>query len=210
MSDSLFKIILYVHIICGTFALIAGTVAMIAQKGQKLHSNSGRYFFWGITGVFISSLYLSIVKENVFLFFVGFFSFYLAATGYRSLTIFKTGKAEIIDYTITLFGFVSGLSLLIFSYMTMTKTSLPIVPIFFGVISLLLAAKDFKNIKNGFDKKKRFDSHGGRMAGAFVAVITAFIVVNIQIENQWILWILPTFIIIPIAVKQIRNFTKKA
>jgi uncharacterized membrane protein len=210
MEDSLFKPILYLHIICGTFSLIAGTMAMIAQKGLKIHNYSGKFFFWGITGVFLSSLYLSIVKENVFLFFVGFFSFYLAATGYRSLTTFKTGKAEMIDYIISVFGFLSGLSLLIFSYMTMTKTSLPIVPIFFGLISLLLAGKDFKNIKNGFDKKKRFDSHGGRMAGAFVAVITAFIVVNIEIENQWMLWVLPTFIIIPIAVKQIRNFTKKA
>jgi uncharacterized membrane protein len=210
MSDSLFKIILYVHIICGAFALVAGTMAMIGQKGQKLHGNSGRCFFWSITGVFLSSLYLSIVKENVFLFFVGFFSFYLAATGYRSLTIFKTGKVEMVDYIISLFGMSSGLGLLVYSFMTLAKGSFAIVPIFFGLIALSLASVDFKNIRKGFDKTKRFNSHGIRMAGAYVAVITAFIVVNIQIKNQWMLWVLPTFIIIPIAVKQIRNFTKKA
>ena len=59
-----------------------------------------------MAGVFVTSIYMSIVKDNIFLLLVGFFSFYLASTGYRILYLKKLGLQPIapqaVDYLIGL------------------------------------------------------------------------------------------------------------
>jgi uncharacterized membrane protein len=90
--EKVFQAVLILHIICGTTGLLTGTTIMMLRKGGKTHRNLGKIFFAGMAGIFITSLYMSLVKGNWFLLCVGFFSFYLAASGYRVL-YFKTPDA---------------------------------------------------------------------------------------------------------------------
>ena len=87
MNFSLFSCILIVHIAGGTIGLVTGLIGMISPKGKKLHRGAGKIFFLAMALIFVSSIYMSVVKQNWFLFFIGFFSFYLAATGYRILAL---------------------------------------------------------------------------------------------------------------------------
>lgn len=47
------------------------------------------------------------------------------------------------------------------------------------------------------------------MAGGFEFYVTAFVVVNVQIEQQCIMWLLPASIIIPLGNYQLSNFLGK-
>ena len=81
------------------------------------------------------------------------------------------------------------------------------VPLIFGLISSGLSFLDYRVLANMVETKQVWlKSHALRMAGAFVATLTAFIVVNIQIEQQWILWLLPTVLVIPTTRKMIDKF----
>ena len=220
MTTIIFQIVLIIHIICGTFGLTAGTLAMVISKTRQLHKTVGKVFFYSILGVFITSIYMSIVHNNIFLLLVGFFSFYLAATGYRILFLKKLNSAvikpKLLDYLIAATGVLSGIAIIILGIFLFIKGNMfGFVCFNFGFISIWLGYKDaikFKNLPT--EKTHWIKSHALRMAGAYTATVTAFVVVNIQISNGWILWILPSLLIIPITKKILNNFinpkTKKS
>lgn len=208
---SLFKVFLFAHIASGGTALFTGLISMISAKGGRIHRLAGKIFFWGMGGVFATAVYMSIAKGNWFLFCVGFFSFYLTCSGYLVL---KTKAAKVFDtikpvyWIVCLFGFLSGVVMLGLSTGLFIRQSMfGTVPLIFGFISSGLSFLDYRILVNQVETKQVWlKSHALRMAGAFVATLTAFIVVNIQIEQQWILWLLPTVLIIPATRKMIDKF----
>ncbi len=215
MSFSIFTCILIVHIASGTVGLVTGLIGMVSTKGKKLHRVAGKIFFWAMALIFVSSVYMSIVKQNWFLFFIGFFSFYLAATGYRILALKKLGsgkvKPALVDYILSFSGIMAGIGLLIISGLLIKKGMFAIVPALFGTLSFAFGYADIRKFYTTKSIKYNWlAAHSGRMAGAFTATVTAFVVVNIQIQNSWILWILPTLIIIPIAQRQVKKLQLKS
>jgi hypothetical protein len=209
------NIMLIIHIASGTIALISGLISMIAKKGLKAHKLSGKIFFYGMTGVFITAITIGYIKSNWFLFFVGFFSYYLASSGYRSLKLKKLHldqKPKPIDWIISGSGLTFGISLLVFAVYLKIKGvdwGSFMVPFAFGAISSIFGYKDIRSFyKKPTEKIHWIASHGGKMGGAFIAAVTAFIVVNIQLPKfGWSLWLLPTVIIVPIIVRMIRKYT---
>jgi uncharacterized membrane protein len=214
MNPAVFKIVLVIHIIAGSTGLLAGTVAMAARKASKLHKRMGKVFFFAMAGVFVSSLYMSIVKNSIFLLLIGFFSFYLASTGYRILFLKKLAtqkiKPQAVDYLIGLVGILGGLAMFTYAaYLFTHGSQFGIVFLAFGIISLGLGFLDIRKFSSPPTNKMHWvTSHGLRMGGAYGATITAFVVVNIQIEQQWILWLLPPVIVIPLAKRLVDNFVK--
>lgn len=194
---SLLKIMLILHIISGFLSLACGLLSMLNKKGARQHHLTGKLFFAGMTGVFITATFISIVKNIPFLFMVGFFSYYLACSGYRALYLKKLHMQQqpaVLDYTISLTGIVAGLALIGFSYVWFTQRGMwGSVPLTFGFFCLLSGWKDIRRFyKRPTDKLHWFFTHGSRMGGAFAATVTAFIVVNVQIGSlTWLLWILP-------------------
>lgn len=52
--------------------------------------------------------------------------------------------------------------------------------------------------------------HIGMMMGSFIATITAFLVVNINwIYPEWIVWLSPTIILVPVMMFWTRKFTAR-
>jgi uncharacterized membrane protein len=205
MPQLIFSIFLILHIIIGSTGLIAGTIAMASKKSGKTHRLVGKIFFYAMVGIFLTSIYMSIAHNNLFLLLVGFFSFYLAATGYRILYLktlhFKQVQPKLVDYCISATGVV------LFSKVNMFG----VVTLSFGCLSVWFGYSDLIKFKHPPTNKKHWIiSHGMRMAGAYTATITAFVVVNVQIKQGWILWLLPAIITIPIAKRVVNKFINKA
>jgi hypothetical protein len=133
---------------------------------------------------------------------VGFFSFYLTSSGYLALKVKSDAgalKFQKIYTAVYWSGLLAGTIMLgiaaaLFYNLSMFGT----VPATFGLISISLSILDYRILSAKVDRKNSWvNNHALRMGGAFTATITAFIVVNIQIEQQWVLWLLPTAIVIP-------------
>lgn len=194
-------ILLIVHIISGFLALITGFLSMINRKGGNRHRLTGKLFFAGMTGVFVTSTAISLIKNNPFLLMVGFFSYYLACSGYRALYLKKLHlkqKPRWIDWLISGSGVVFGIGLMVFSIdWFITRGAWGTVPLLFGGFCLLNAVTDIRRFFVApTDKQHWLVTHGSRMGGSFAATVTAFIVVNFSIGNfTWVLWVLPGVLI---------------
>ncbi len=140
------RILLIIHIAGGTTALVSGLVAMLTHKGGVAHRRAGKIYFWGMTGVFISAVVLSLAKDNIFLLLVGFFSYYLTARGYRILYLRQLSsgqKATAADWLIT--G-VAALFIIALTgwgiFLLMAGYSMGVVAIAFAFIGALFVRKD--------------------------------------------------------------------
>ncbi len=70
----------------------------------------------------------------------------------------------------------------------------------FGTIGLSLATTDLRRIGRPAERTTRIANHMVRMMGATIAVITAFLVVNVRFEPGWVVWIAPTAVLTPLIV----------
>src|SRR5688500_12009560 len=91
--DMTFKILLGIHIVSGTIALLLGPVNLIRRKGDKLHKSVGKIFAYCMYGAGLTSLILATIHPNQFLFIIGVFTLYLTLTGYRSIALSRLGYA---------------------------------------------------------------------------------------------------------------------
>ena len=114
--------LLCIHITCGFAALLSAFGAIASRKGQLKHRLFGRCFFYSMTGVFITAIPLSLIKENLFLFLIAIFSYYLAFSGWRYAKN-RSGIPGKIDFIMTwlMFGascFMMGLGIYKFNLCT--------------------------------------------------------------------------------------------
>ncbi len=192
------QILLPVHILAGTITLISAALAMSSAKGKKLHIYAGRGFFGGMVAIFLTAIPMSIITGNIFLFLIALFSFYLAFAGMRFAQNRK-GVAETIDWVAIGFMLFSGICMwMLAAFYFISGNSQYIVLIVFGFIALALGFGDVRSYKNKTATgKERIAKHLSRMMGGMIAVITAVLVVNVDIEPQWVFWVLPIAIITP-------------
>lgn len=185
---------LIIHIACGFTALTVGVIPMVAQKGGKLHRQSGNVFYWAMFGVFITATTSWIQQPDKpflqFLLLIGFFSFYMALTGVRTLRMKKTVTAPArLDWVAAAVAMVAGtLSVLfggwlIYSGLTAPTHSFP----FFSILYIVFGTAFFRNGQMDWwlysgrvqaEKLHWFYHHITRMVGAYIAAFTAFCVVN--------------------------------
>jgi hypothetical protein len=191
--------LLSIHILSGTVALIAAAVAVTSSKGKKVHVLSGRTYFWGMAMIFLTAIPMAIASGNVFLFLVAIFSFYLAYAGMRFARN-RTATANFFDWVAIGLMVLSGVIMLFLATnYFMNSNSQYITLTVFAFIAISLGYADFKSYRNkSAIGKQRIARHLTNMLAGTIAVITAVLVTNINIEPVFILWILPTIIITPI------------
>ncbi len=192
-------ILLSIHILAGTIALLCAALAVSSEKGKKFHVLSGRTYFWCMVGIFLTAIPMSIVNSNTFLFLIAIFSFYLAFSGMRFAKNRK-GIATTIDWIAVSLMILSGLGMwaLAITYF-ISDNSQYITLLVFGFIALALGYGDYRSHKNkAAIGKERIAKHLTNMMAGTIAVITAVLVVNVNIEPIWIWWLLPTAVITPI------------
>jgi hypothetical protein len=202
MQD-IYSTLIVLHISGGSAGLLAGTVAAITKKGSRQHRLSGKFFFFGMLVASLSAGVLSWLPghENIFLFAVAGFTFYMICSGYRAIFQKRQSAASGAvthnwDILITLFGAGFGGFLLYLSLQLLRTVNLfGLVPTVFAMVCLFFSWADLQLILGKTTVKSRWlTNHISRMMGALIASYTAFLVVNVQIRQQWILWLLPSLI----------------
>ena len=72
----------------------------------------------------------------------------------------------------------------------------------FGFIAISLGYGDFRGYKNKSSiGKQRIARHLTNMLAGTIAVITAVLVTNVDVEPAYIFWILPTIVITPLIIR---------
>jgi len=192
-------ILLSIHILAGTIALLFAALAVSSEKGKKLHVLSGRAYFWSMVGIFLTAIPMSIINSNLFLFLIAIFSFYLAFAGMRFAKNRK-GIATTIDWIAVILMILSGLGMWALAVIYFINDNSQYITLFvFGFIALAIGYGDYGSHKNKAGiGKQRIAKHLTNMMAGTIAVVTAVLVVNVNIEPIWIWWLLPTAVITPI------------
>ena len=195
------QLLLIIHILAGTVALMSAALAVSSAKGKKFHVLSGRTFFWSMVTIFLTAIPMSVVSNNTFLFLIAIFSFYLAFAGMRFARN-RNGVPSIIDWLAVGLMVFSGISMwLLAAVYFVSKNPQYITLMVFGFIAVILGYTDFRSYKNKTAiGKQRISRHLTNMMGGTIAVITAVLVTNVNIDPVWIWWILPTITIVPVIV----------
>lgn len=197
----LFYILLLFHIVCGTTAMACSIGAIATQKGSNQHKGYGRYFFYGMTGIFITAIPMAYIKSNIFLFLIALFSYYLAYSGWR----FAKRRGAVIpirDWLVCLGMLIASLIMIVMGLWTFDPNNFQsIVLLVFGALGGSFSFKDALLYYQGnFSNKIRIAKHLGAMLGGTIAVFTAFLVTNIHIGAPIILWLSPTIIFTPVII----------
>ena len=192
-------ILLPIHILAGTIALLCAALAVSSEKGKRLHVLSGRTYFWCMVAIFLTAIPMSIITSNIFLFLIAIFSFYLAFAGMRFARNRK-GVATTLDWIIVSLMILSGVGMWILAAIYFTNNNSQYIPLLvFGFIAIALGYADFKSHKNKTAiGKERLSRHLTNMLGGTIAVITAVLAVNVDLEPAWVWWVLPTALITPV------------
>ena len=195
------QILLPIHILGGTIALLSAIMAILSEKGKKIHVLSGRTFFWFMLTIFLTAIPMSIIASNIFLFLIAFFSFYFAFAGIRFARNRK-GIATTSDWIAVGLMILSGVGMWTLApVLFMNNNSMYIPLLVFGFGAIVLGYGDFKSHKNKTAiGKERIVRHLVSMIAGTIAVITAVLVVNVKIEPVWIWWVLPTVLIFPVII----------
>lgn len=169
----------------------------MVKKGSSIHKKMGKLFSIGMITSSLISIPISWMPnhENLFLFLIGLFTIYLVLAGNRALTFKTKEKANWIDKMISgSMLFFSLIMVIIGIYGLLNSSSFSLLYLFFGGFGLFLSVKDFIFYKNSRNPKNAWlISHIGKMIGALIASITAFIIAGLGIGNL-IAWILPTIL----------------
>jgi uncharacterized membrane protein len=212
---ALFGLALGIHITSGSVGLLSGTINIIRRKGDVAHSRIGKAFFWSMLCTGFSSLLLAQLHPNYFLFTVGVFTIYMTGTGQRSLAlkqIANGASAKPIDWFLTGAMLLFSLIFLGMGIYRLTQSdNFGIVLIVFGSIAMLMSKADFNHYRGlSLLKNAWLIVHIQRMTGAYIASLTAFLVVNL--DNKLIpgavAWLLPTAVLVPLIVKWSRQHSR--
>ena len=215
--DSISQLIKILHIIAGGIALLTGLGAILFRHKVKIHKKIGKIYFWCMAFIFVSAIYMSLLKSNIFLLCVAFFSLYSAVTAYRSLKLKKLHlrqKPEKVDWMIETFfgamhlGFVSFAVYLLIN----GDTSFGIISLVFGLIGVRGNFSNIKRLRGNITEKSYWlMAHLTGMLGSYIATITAFLVNNNQklgLPNM-VAWLGPTILIVPFIFYEVGKLKNK-
>lgn len=181
--------------LAGFTALLSGPLAAYFRNKNPVHKKLGSVYFYSMLFVFVTAILLSIVTKNLFLLFVGFFSFNFAWTGFRNIRIMKSGLNKI-DFISGYTSISLNVLLLIFGAYLLIKsiTGLAVVAIVFGAIGILTSSTWLRKLKKGIERKNWIFEHISAMGAAYIATFTAFAVTNMYFVPEIFRWLLPTLI----------------
>ena len=204
--ELIFKFLLVLHIISGSIGLLTGTINIAKKKGDIIHKKVGLFFLYGMIINGVSGLLMTVIHSNLFLFIIGIFSIYMAATGQRYLYLkglSEGKKPKSIDWILSSMMFVFGIGFMIYGILLLlSSNTFGIVLLVFGLISLSMVVQDIYNYTtHKLAKNFWLLVHIQRMMGAYIAASTAFLVVNNAFLPEIVVWLLPTVILTPLIFK---------
>jgi len=214
----MYTAILLLHIILGAGALFSGMAAILSSKGGRRHNTAGRIFYYCMYGTGASALVMTLLKFNPFLLAIALFSVYLSYSGRKAISYWRLKETytpclrDRVPYYIAL---ATAIFMILYPVVPMLQAhrfSVPVLSVF-GLIMLVLSLRDIQTHADSTHFRPRNKGwlfmHIGKMSGAFIATVTAFLVNNIHIQPPWLTWLLPTAIGVPLIFLSIRKWDAK-
>ncbi len=171
--------LIYAHAALGGLALAAGLISISVKKGGSVHKKSGILFFYSMLFSAFVALIVSLLPdhESPFLFSVGVFSTYFLIGGYRSLK-FKNENLDLrYDKILAWIIILTGVGMICYPLFLLGVVN--IVLAVFGIASILFGVQDLLLFDNPEKTRKSWlAGHLGKMMGAYISAVTAFVVVN--------------------------------
>jgi uncharacterized membrane protein len=171
---------IWLHIVAGSIALIAGALAMYASKGATLHRKSGRVFFYSMMLMSSSGAIVAAMLPVRISVIAGALTFYLVVTGLVAANrpAFWSRK---FDFAMLIFALVTGIAGILFGVEATQAASnrldgFPAAPHFiFGSVALIGAALDARMLfLDEVSGKHRIARHLWRMGFAMYIATSAF------------------------------------
>jgi hypothetical protein len=193
---SIHSIVLWLHILGGSVALLVLPVVLIAPKRRGPHTAAGLAFVAGMGLAVGSSFPLAVLTQSPFLAGVGLFSAYLIASGWRWIRRPGLGTSRSWGLGLAWGMLAACLPLIAVGVRQLAGgDSLGAVLLAFAAIGGSLAAEDLIALRSRTTgKRRRTMLHLGRLLGAAIATVTAVLVVNVDLEPAWLVWLAPTMI----------------
>ena len=215
--EQFIKYSLLVHVIAGCVSLLAGLGAIIFRNKIKQHRPFGSVYFWSMTVVFVTSLYLSLYKENWFLLFISIFTYHGCFTALRSLKLKKLHldqKAKWYDWATDFVNIIINLSLIILGLLIIkTQLQFTIICMVFGSIGIRGSYSNIKRYQGKIKEKNYWlMQHLGGMLGSYIGAFTAFLVFN---NSRWIhapeivALLGPTIVLVPLIIYELNKRNSK-
>ncbi|RXH57137.1 DUF2306 domain-containing protein [Granulicella sibirica] len=167
--------LLILHILGGSVSLLAGTVAMIARKGDRVHRVSGNVFTLGMLTLATSGFWLAILKSQVSNVIASVLTFYLIGSAW--LAGRRRNETGVLDWSGLVLCLTSAAGVLTLGVRAVssaagTDNGAPAAMSFiFGGILLLAAVGDIRMLAHGgITGRPRIVRHLWRMCiGLFIA-----------------------------------------
>ncbi|MGV0755575.1 hypothetical protein ACTS95_03415 [Empedobacter brevis] len=195
--ENLVKIIIYIHAFFGGIGLISGTVVMVIKKGNAIHKKMGKVFS---VGMLISSI-LSLVicafphHHNSFLLMIGIFTIYMILMGNRILKYKRKNYENKLDKIISGTMLLISIVMIIYGLLPLfSNHGIGILFLIFGFLGGFMSYRDFVLYNNPENYKKWTMNHVGKMVGAYIASVTAFLVAGAGFGGNIYFWIVPSII----------------
>lgn len=206
-------ITIIIHVIAGIGALISGALAILLRKNTPKHKPVGRIYFWCMTVIFITGIFLSVAKSLLFFFFIAIFTYYSTLIAYRALhlkNLHTTQKPALVDWLIQGIAGLVFLTMFIWALFHLNKSGkdAAIITLVFCSMGLLGVYRNSRRfIKGPSETNYWLKMHIGNMLGSYIGAITAFLVNQSQHipVNPLFLWLGPTVIIMPIIFMELKK-----
>ena len=177
--ETFLQILIPIHAALGGLALVAGLAAIGLRKGSDAHRRSGRVFYYAMFGSILSSLLVAVLPGHysVFLFAIGLFSLYFLVLGKRAIRYPMPGHSFAADRLWHRLMLAVGVAMMGASIWLFE--GLQLVLLVFGAVGVGFALTNLNSLKNEADVRQRWLAlHIRHIAGAYIAAVTAFFVVN--------------------------------
>lgn len=212
--DMILNALRFVHVAAGFAALALAPIAMATAKGGTAHRRWGKVYYRAMAVVAATAVVLGLARPNLFLTMIAVFSFYSAFSGYRVLfrkrpDVMPPAALDWVMASVTLL--VSG-ALVVLGVLAPSPMwrAVGTVSIMLGLLGTVLAGRDlYAFVRPPTDRMAWWSSHMGGMLGSYIAVMTAFSVVNFTFLPLTVRWLWPSWIGTPLIALWIASYNRR-
>jgi hypothetical protein len=212
--DTMLTALRFVHVAAGFAALGLAPIAMATVKGGPAHRRWGKVYYRAMAVVASSAVVLGLARPNLFLTMIAVFSFYSAFSGYRVLSRKRPELTPpaLLDWAMASLTLVVSLGLVVLGLLAPSPTwrAVGTVSVTLGVLGTLLSGRDlYAFVRPPADPMAWWASHMGGMLGSYIAVMTAFSVVNFTFLPLTVRWLWPSGIGTPLIALWIASGSRR-
>jgi uncharacterized membrane protein len=163
--------LVFVHVTGGTFALVAGGIAMLARKGERVHRFAGNVFFIAMLVMTVSAFVVAIVRDQSINITASTVTFYMIVTSWVAATR-KDGEIGRFETVALVGGLAVTASAFLFAVQGKDGG---VVHYVFGSIAAIGVLSDLSVIvRGGLSGRQRIARHLWRMSFAMLVATGAY------------------------------------